>query len=184
MNIMGFQTGPPSSNPSHKQLRARSTAGQPQSTPQEQTRSAGYTQTEGDDLSIMSFESDGSFTGRRSPKRHRDNAFPIETTPRSSQAPESKRNSGCPSGAGDRQERRVLVEADRNGQNSQPSTHGSRKSASSQRKSFPDAQSHGLGDENHFQDLDLDMDLEFSKDFIFTSKPAVEANNVLPEVRR
>ncbi|GES65348.1 hypothetical protein ATEIFO6365_0010027400 [Aspergillus terreus] len=183
MNVMGFQTGPTGSNPSHKQSRTRSTAGPPQSTPQEQTRSTGYTQPEGDDFANMSFESDGSFAGRRSPKRHRDNAFPMEKIPPSSQVPERKRNSVCPSGARDRRERRILGEADQNSQNSQPGTQESRKSASSQRKSFPDSQFHGTGEENHFHDLDLDMDLEFSKDFIFTSTPAAEANNVLPEVR-
>lgn len=184
MNVMGFQTEPTRSNPSHKQSRTRPTAGPLQSTPQEQPRSAGYTQTDGDDLANMSFESDGSFVGRRSPKRHRDNSFPMEKIPPSSQVPERKRNSVCPGGGRDRRERRILGEADQNSQNSQPSTQESRKSASSQCKSFSASQFHGTGEENHFQDLDLDMDLEFSKDFIFTSTPATEANNVPPEVRR
>ncbi|KAL4892920.1 hypothetical protein BDV59DRAFT_178968 [Aspergillus ambiguus] len=167
MDVMGFQTGP---NLSHKPSRTRSTTGQPQPTPQKQMRSGECMQTQGDDLVDTSFESDGSLTGRRSPKRPRDNAFPLAKTPQVPQLSEQKRES-VKGGGGNRRERRILGDVDQKSQNSQPSSQGSRKSHRSQRESFPAAQLHGNGDENHLQDIDLDMDLELSRDFIFTSTP-------------
>ncbi|KAF9889781.1 hypothetical protein FE257_006871 [Aspergillus nanangensis] len=179
MNVMGFKADPVSSKPSSKQPP---TPGQPQSakTPK-QTRSGGYPQIQGDDDSLdMSFISDMSFSGRRSPKRPRNNDFPPHNVLPPSPAPGRKtRESVCRSNTEQRRGRKALGEVD---QNSQPNSQETAKSISSQRESFPESQFCGNLDENRLQDIDLDMDLEFSKDFLFTSTSMSEANNAAPKV--
>jgi hypothetical protein len=63
--------------------------------------------------------------------------------------------------------RKPLAEADRNSPTkSQPSNALKRSQVDD---SFQEPQSRQNYEENRLQDLDLDVDLEFSRDFLFTS---------------
>lgn len=48
-------------------------------------------------------------------------------------------------------------------------------------KSLQESPKHIQSDGNHLQDFDLDMDLEFSKDFIFTSTPFSGSKDRAPQ---
>ncbi|KKK13866.1 hypothetical protein AOCH_001526 [Aspergillus ochraceoroseus] len=122
-------------------------------------------------------DSNMSQTSARSPKRSRNSAFPLvdPSPPHSSSHGTSKKprdlaglsNSKTP------RERRPLKEVD---YNSQPSSQGSDSSVLSQSRTVQDNQFNKQTDRHQLEDIDLDLDLEFSKDFVFTSTALSEFN--------
>ncbi|KAH8426462.1 uncharacterized protein LDX57_004200 [Aspergillus melleus] len=157
MSVMGFKPDPASSKP-----------------PGEDTQSQHGRQT------AESFDLNATPTppGERSPKRSRDYAFASTESPTPSHTSGKKsRESVSRRGTQQPGERKVLEDAT---QNSQPIAQASSIPCSSQRESFQGGQVGGVTDENRLQEIDLDMDLEFSKDFLFTSTSVSEVNDHRP----
>jgi hypothetical protein len=69
--------------------------------------------------------------------------------------------------------RKPLAEADLNSPAKIPSSNGSKHS---QVDMVPGTQARESFEDNHLRDLDLDMDLEFSKDFLFSSTAFTGSN--------
>ncbi|KAB8258291.1 hypothetical protein BDV32DRAFT_160007 [Aspergillus pseudonomiae] len=179
MAVMGWKPDTGDTASSDKQSRPRTTLGPSQTAvTQQQTRpEAEYSQPQADNILVQSFETDTSHFGGRSPKRSRITAFSMAELPAESQDNTEKksRHSVYRSG-GTRQSRDRVVLGDTN-QNSQPSSQESNNSNSNRRRSFKGTQSYGDTNENHLQDVNLDMDLEFSKDFLFTSTSLSQATD-------
>ncbi|GAB1195869.1 hypothetical protein APSETT444_005134 [Aspergillus pseudonomiae] len=179
MAVMGWKPDTGDTASSDKQSRPRTTLGPSQTAvTQQQTRpEAEYSQPQADNILVQSFETDTSHFGGRSPKRSRITAFPMAELPAESQDNTEKksRHSVYRSG-GTRQSRDRVVLGDTN-QNSQPSSQESNNSNSNRRRSFKGTQSYGDTNENHLQDVNLDMDLEFSKDFLFASTSLSQATD-------
>ncbi|PLB39242.1 RdRP-domain-containing protein [Aspergillus candidus] len=173
MSVMGFKPDSGHSKPS--KMRSKSIiAPSPIASAQQQTHS-GDEQTESllEDPETTSFDSVTPHLVGRSPKRPRDSTYARVETP----ARLHEKRAKNPSRVGSmrpRSERRALEEADHN---SQSSSQSSRRSNASQHETFEESQ---YMDENHLQGIDLDMDLELTKDFIFTSTSLSQANDNLP----
>jgi hypothetical protein len=90
------------------------------------------------------------------------------------------RESACQSQARPRRTRQALGEANRNRQSNSQRSEASQCTPNA---SLQGTQNGSNWDENHFHDIDLDMDLEFSKDFIFTSTALSEADDHVPPLR-
>ncbi|KAI9039174.1 uncharacterized protein KD926_009924 [Aspergillus affinis] len=178
MSVMGFKPEPANSKPPGKQQRSRPTPGPSQvATEEMQTHSPGEdTQSQQGRQMAESFDLTATPTppGERSPKRSRDYAFALTESPTASHTSGKKsRESVSRRGTQHSRDRKVLEDAT---QNSQPITQASSIPCSSQRDSFQEGQVGGVDDENHLREIDLDMDMEFSKDFLFTSTSVSEAN--------
>lgn len=169
MSVMGFKSDPASSKPSGKQQRSRPATGPSQlATEEMQTHSGDEdTQTQHDQQITESFGLNATPPGQRSPKRSLDNAF-SPTCGKKSKESVSRRGMQKP------RERKVLDDAT---PNSQPFTQASNVPSSAQHDSFHKGRTGGETDENNLREIDLDLDLEFSKDFLFTSTSLSEANN-------
>lgn len=173
MSVMGFKPDSGHSKPS--KMRSKSIiAPSPIASAQQQTHS-GDEQTESllEDPETTSFDSVTPHLVGRSPKRPRDSTYARVETP----ARLHEKRAKNPSRVGSmrpRSERRALEEADHN---SQSSSQSSRRSNASQHETFEESQ---YMDENHLQGIDLDMDLELTKDFIFTSTSLSQANDNVP----
>ncbi|KAE8374408.1 hypothetical protein BDV26DRAFT_295988 [Aspergillus bertholletiae] len=179
MAVMGWKPDPVNTTPSRKQMRSRSTLGPSQAAViQQQTHSEDeYSQPHTDHILAQSFRTDTSHCGGRSPKRSRITAFPVAELPTDSHEEiekKSRHSAYQRGGARQSRDRMILGETD---QNSQPSSQASHKSNSNRRESFKDTQSDGDTNENHLQDVNLDMDLEFSKDFLFASASLSQATD-------
>lgn len=155
MNVMGFSAKPndKSSNKSQRNGDA-DTAPTPS-----QRQTTAY--DDDDDMHLAeSFESLASNLQGPTPKRPRGNRrsiHPLQApVPKTPAADSSVANANVPK-TGPRQ---PLIEAGTNSPVKSQVSHGS--------KGSQDDTAGNMG-ENMLQDLDLDMDLEFSKDFIFTS---------------
>ncbi|OGM46343.1 hypothetical protein ABOM_004752 [Aspergillus bombycis] len=188
MAVMGWKPDTGNTTTSEKQSRSRATLGPSQAAvTQQQTRPEDeYSRLQADNSLAQSFETDMSHSCGRSPKRSRITAFPMAELPAESQdnTEEKSRHSIYRRG-GTRQSRDRVVLGDTD-QNSQPSSQESNKSNSnpSRRRSFKDTQFYGDTNENHLQDVNLEMDLEFSKDFLFAStslSQATDEHNPQPE---
>ncbi|KAK6831613.1 hypothetical protein RU639_002850 [Aspergillus parasiticus] len=187
MAVMGWKPDTANTTTSGRQSRSRSSLGPSQAAvAQQQTHPEDeYSQPQADNILAQSFETDTSQLGGRSPKRSRITAFPVAELPAESyETTEKKARHPVYRRGGTRQSRDRTVLGDTD-QNSQPSSQESNKSISNRRGSFKDAQSYGGANENHLQDVNLDMDLEFSKDFLFTStslSQATDEHNPQPEI--
>ncbi|KAF7156422.1 hypothetical protein CNMCM5623_010092 [Aspergillus felis] len=170
MSVMGFKPGPKAPKAASKQQRSRSTLGPSEAaTIQEQTpRRDEDTQSQSENMLADSFASPTPQSGR-SPKRFRATA-----------ADQDLRESACQSQARPRRTRQALGEANRNRQSNSQRSDASECTPNA---SLQGTQNGPNWDENHFHDIDLDMDLEFSKDFIFTSTALSEANDHVPALR-
>ena len=173
MSVMGFKHDSGHSKPF--KTRSKSTMGpSPITSAQQQTHSADEpTESLLDDPESTSFGSVTSHLVGRSPKRPRDSTYAMAETPARRHEKRAKNPSRVGT-MGPRSERRVLGEAD---QNSQPNSQSSHRSNASQGGPFEESQ---YMDENHLQGIDLDMDLELSKDFIFTSTSLSQTNDNVP----
>lgn len=177
MTVMGFKPDPASSKPSGKQQRARPTSGPSQVAMEGMQTHSRREDTQAQHDREMDESSDPNATppGERSPKRPRDLAFSSTESPALSRTSGKKtRESVSRRSTQQPRERKVLEDAT---QNSQPLTQASSIPCSSQRDGFKEGRAGGAADENHLQEIDLDMDLEFSKDFLFTSTSVSESND-------
>ncbi|RHZ60138.1 hypothetical protein CDV55_102054 [Aspergillus turcosus] len=156
MSVMGFKPEPKEPKAASKQQRSRSTLGPSQAaTIQQQTPQRDEdTQSQSENMLADSFASPTPQPGR-SPKRSRTTV-----------ADQDLRESACQSQARPRRTRQALGEANRNSQSNSQRSNASQCTANA---SFQGTQNGPNWDENHLHGIDLDMDLEFSKDFIFTS---------------
>ncbi|KAL4971769.1 hypothetical protein BDW66DRAFT_164741 [Aspergillus desertorum] len=174
MGVMGFKPSGPSDLRVSSKHCSRPSSEQPQPTPvQTQTESgaATFESREADPLPTL-IEFSTPRPSSCSPKRSRNHAFPSAqpSPPRSHESTKKSRESRSRSSRKRSQERKPLREADLNSQNSQ----GTEIFRSSRRESFQDSQFNGPLGQNHLDDIDLDLDLEFSKDFGFTSTSMFE----------
>ncbi|KAF4202510.1 hypothetical protein CNMCM8927_000130 [Aspergillus lentulus] len=170
MSVMGFKPGPKEPKAASKQQRSRSTLGQSEAaTIQQQTPQRDEnTQSQSDNMLGDSFASPTLQSGR-SPKRFRTTA-----------ADQDLGESPAQSQARPRRTRQALGDASRNRQTNSPRSDASPCTPNA---SLRGTQNGPNRDENHFHDIDLDMDLEFSKDLIFTSTALSEANDHIPSLR-
>lgn len=155
MNVMGF-----SAKPNDKSSNKCQRNGDADTAPTpSQRQTTAY--DDDDDMHLAeSFESLASNLQGPTPKRPRGNRrsiHPLQApVPKTPAADSSVANANVPK-TGPRQ---PLIEAGTNSPVKSQVSHGS--------KGSQDDTAGNMG-ENMLQDLDLDMDLEFSKDFIFTS---------------
>lgn len=161
MNVMGF-VAKPAESPVANKHQGSSTATQIQ--PTDTRRSVAF--DDDDSELVESFESMTSNFRGPSPKRPRGNRrsmissqIPSLKTPSKSDDLAKRGSPTKPGSPNSRSVRRPLGETDGNSPAKSQSTN---RSKNSQHVGGP-------SDENHLQPFDLDMDLEFSKDFIFTS---------------
>ncbi|KAE8359358.1 hypothetical protein BDV27DRAFT_168588 [Aspergillus caelatus] len=188
MAVMGWKPDPANTTTSGKQSRSRSTLGPSQAeVTQQQTRPEDeFSQSQADNTLAQSFETDTAHFGGRSPKRSRITAFPGAELPTKSHDNTEKKSRHSiygRSGTKQSRDRTVLGDTD---QNSHPSSQESNKYNSNQQSSFKDTQIYGDTNENHLQDINLDIDLDFTKDFLFTStslSQATDEHNPQPSTR-
>ncbi|KAL2868434.1 uncharacterized protein BJX67DRAFT_380218 [Aspergillus lucknowensis] len=111
--------------------------------------------------------------GPRGPKRTRNKAFPSAhpSSPRSQACSKKSKESARRGDSKPRNGRRPLEETDSNSHSNPQSCEQSLHSYSD---SFRDSQCNNPQDQNHLEDLELELDLEFSKDFLFTSTALTE----------
>lgn len=170
MGVMGFSANAPESNAPAKHQRTRSSVN---ATPAARIPQPISDDEDGIQLA-QSFESITSSFNGPTPKRPRGNRkstnqpYALNTTG-------SKAKSPPPAIAISRSVRKPLAEADRNSPTkSQPSSGSKRNQVDD---SFQETQAQGNPEENRLHDLDLDMDLEFSKDFLFSSTAFTESTD-------
>lgn len=177
MTVMGFK--PEAAESSSKNQRSRSTIGPSQAALMQQTTHSAEdeTQTQTDNFLGDSFGPNTPNPNGRSPKRPRGNSMssPVyrprddDLTPRV--LPTRSRTSTIT-----RRERRPLADAD---QNSQATSQ--RSLAPSQRPNTDAENRFGIdANRNKLQEIDLDMDVEFTKDFLFTSTSLSENGQASP----
>ena len=176
MGVMGFSANTPESNAPPRHQRTRSSVNA--------TPTARVPQTISDDENGIqleeSFESMASNFNRPTPKRPRGNRkstiLPYDLNTPSAAAPKTKSPPGA-SGTS-RSVRKPLAEADHN------SPTKSQLSSASKRNQVDDAfqetQAPGNSEENRLHNLDLDMDLEFSRDFLFSSTAFTGSTDQIP----
>ncbi|KAL4924880.1 uncharacterized protein BDV17DRAFT_201212 [Aspergillus undulatus] len=176
MGVMGFKPEQPETLTSGKQ-RPRPSSRQSQAAPmQTQTDSGAATSDcHEEDLLATSTEFSTPQLGGRSPKRSRNNAFPSAqpSPPRSHASSKKSRDSTPRAGYRKHQERKPLGEADHN---SQPNSQCTEALSCDRLESFRNGQLNYQPDQNHLDGIDLDLSLEFSKDFVFTSTSMSELN--------
>ncbi|RAK96539.1 uncharacterized protein BO80DRAFT_391490 [Aspergillus ibericus CBS 121593] len=154
MNVMGFRAEPDSSRPPNRHARTRPC----QTATMQQTQSAeDEFQTQPEEQVRDSFGTNLSPPSSRSPKRSREKAFP---------GADSKMTDKRSRDSTPRPQRTPLEDAD---QNSQPCSQRSTASQRSEGGASTKDRARGSLDENQLHQIDLDMDLEFSKDFLFPS---------------
>ncbi|KAL4970045.1 uncharacterized protein BDV14DRAFT_68118 [Aspergillus stella-maris] len=176
MGVMGFKPEPSETRTSGKQ-RPRPSSRQSQAVPMQTQTDPEAATLQSQEANVLAESTDSSTprpTGR-SPKRSRNSAFP--SAQRSPQRPytSSKKSRESTPRAGYRknQNRQPLGEADLN---SQPSQQSTEDLSCSRRDSFRGSQLNHQLDQNRLDDVDLNLDLEFSKDFVFTSTSMSEMN--------
>lgn len=178
MSVMGFK--PPASSDtrvSSKQRPRPSAAQSPAAITQTQTQTDsrdGNFQSREDDLATSGDLSTPRPTGR-SPKRSRNSAFPSAqpSPPYSHQRNKKSREDVSRDSPRKHHVRRPLGETDHN---SQPNSQTTELLSCSRRQSFPGSPMNLQADQNRLDDIDLDVSLDFSKDFVFTSTSTSELN--------
>ncbi|RAH43421.1 uncharacterized protein BO95DRAFT_516470 [Aspergillus brunneoviolaceus CBS 621.78] len=188
MNIMGFKAEPEVSMTPKKHRRPRSNSraesAEPVAMPQQtqvEVEEEDF-QTQPDERLGASFESEMSSSRNHSQKRSLDRAFPDAdlSSPRTVNGGQLVNAGGRDAAASiQHRQRTPLADAD---PNSQPFSQQSTKShrIESVRHTVDQSQPRGVLGENHLQHIDLDMDLEFSKDFLFTSTSLSNSNDHAP----
>lgn len=180
MNVMGFHKNPiPSKTPSKH--RSTLTPVQRAETPQkiysDETDDT-ETPTQADHPLAESFESTASSPAGRSPKRPRGTSISSsqDVTPVPPRSICSQKTKTLPTRTrNEQQQKRIpLGDGDQNSQRMPLSQNHEAKSNTA--GVYYDSQVAPHEDENQLQGLDLDTDLEFSKDFIFTSTCFSEGN--------
>ncbi|KAJ5428336.1 hypothetical protein N7445_009790 [Penicillium cf. griseofulvum] len=164
MGVMGFSANAPESNapPNHQQTRSSANF-----TPAARILHS-ISDDEDDTQPAQSFESMTSNFNGTTPKRPRGNCKSTNRSCDLNISPAAGPKTKSPPASGiSRSARKPLAETDHNSPTkSQPST-------ASKRKQIDDAFQKTLAqrnlEENRVQNLDLDMDLEFSRDFLFSS---------------
>ncbi|CEL07837.1 hypothetical protein ASPCAL10991 [Aspergillus calidoustus] len=174
MSVMGFKPTSPDNRASSKH-RARPLP-EPSHFAMMQTQTdtvAGDSQSQsrGDDLLATSMEISTPRPGPCSPKRSRNTAFPSAqpSPPRSQETNKKSKEPAFQGIATLRRERRPLAEADAN---SQPNSQLTQVSITNPRDEFHGSQCSNQADQNYLDDIDL----EFSKEFVFTSTSLSELN--------
>ncbi|KAJ5780471.1 hypothetical protein N7457_005631 [Penicillium paradoxum] len=162
MGVMGFSANAPESNASVKHQRTRSSMNP--TTPATRIPEPISDEEDGSQFS-QSFGSVTSHDNGPTPKRPRANPKPH--VPSDSSAIAYKKKSPPLTGRITRSARKPLAEADHNSPTKSQSSSASKRSQVDD--SFQGSQVRDNLEENRLQDLDLDMDLEFSRDFIFTN---------------
>ncbi|KAK4865430.1 hypothetical protein LT330_009541 [Penicillium expansum] len=162
MGVMGFSANAPESNAPPKHQRTRSSVN---ATPA--ARIPQMISDDEDDAQLAeSFESMTSNLNGPTPKRPRGNRkstnLPCALNTPSAAGPKTK--SPPPASGMSRSVRKPLAEADRNSPTKSQSSSASK--CSQMDDSFQETQAQ---EENRLHNLDLDMDLEFSRDFLFSS---------------
>ncbi|CAI7578204.1 unnamed protein product [Penicillium glandicola] len=166
MGVMGFSANAPESNAPPKHQRTRSSTNAPPAARIPQPIS----DDEDDTQASQSFESTTFNLNGPTPKRPRGNrkstnmSYALNTP--SAAGPKAKSKSPPTSGIS-RSVRKPLVEADRNSSTKSQSSSGSKRNQVDD--SFQETQAQENVEENRLHDLDLDMDLESSRDFLFSS---------------
>ncbi|KAL2853946.1 hypothetical protein BJY01DRAFT_51347 [Aspergillus pseudoustus] len=174
MGVMGSKPSSPDNRASSKH-RARPFPEPSQFTLlQTQTDSGdGISRSQGreEDLLATSVDTSTPRPGPRSPKRSRNTAFPsAKPSPLWSQGSSKKSKESAFGGTStQRMERRPLAEADTNSLSNSQSTQ---ISIHNRREEFQNSQRSNKGDQNYLDDIDL----EFSKEFVFTSTSLSELN--------
>jgi len=159
MGVMGFSANAPESTvPTHQRTR-----------PSTNQTPAKITQTISDDEETQTQSSQYMSMGP-TPKRPRGNRK--STLPSTSTSTAVNPKTRSPPTA-TRAVRKPLGDADRNSPTKAPSSNGAKQS---QADVLPITQARDNFEENRLQDLDLDMDLEFSKDFLFSSTAFTGSN--------
>ncbi|PYH80737.1 hypothetical protein BO82DRAFT_337544 [Aspergillus uvarum CBS 121591] len=187
MNIMGFKAEPEVSMTPKRHLRrseshSRAESAEPVAMPQQtqvEVEEEDF-QTQPDERSGASFESEMPFPRNHSQKRSLDRAFPDAalSSPRTVNGGQLVDAGGRDAAASKQHRQRTpLADAD---PNSHPSSQQSIRSHRSVRHTVEQSQPRGVLGENHLQHIDLDMDLEFSKDFLFTSTSLSNSNDHAP----
>ncbi|OJZ91310.1 hypothetical protein ASPFODRAFT_57491 [Aspergillus luchuensis CBS 106.47] len=169
MNVMGIRVDTDGTRPPSKQTR-KSSARPSSTTMTQQTQPAeDELQTQPENSQVEPFENNLSSPPCRSPKRTMDNAFP-PADPSSQQIRGGRKSRNVTP-----QHRRTpLKDADLN---SQPCAQRSPASQRSECGTSDQVRTRASLEENQLQHIDLDMDLEFSKDFLFTSTSLSTAND-------
>ena len=150
MNVMGFNANPPGPDTSTQQ--------DAQAPPEQSARRGTRRSSIYDDESqlVESFDELASQVRGPSPKRPKANPHGASHNPSKTPRASVAGLPGTTSPSSAIQSSRQPL--------GQTNPNGSKKEQSSQAPKHPE-----FGDENHLQGIDLDMDLEFSKDFLFSS---------------
>ncbi|KAL4754801.1 hypothetical protein BDW72DRAFT_165377 [Aspergillus terricola var. indicus] len=180
MGVMGFKPPGPLDNRVSSKQRPRPLSGQTQpTTVQTQTDSGAVTFESREDDSLATsteFATPRPNSCSPSPKRSRNHAFPsaLSSPPHSQESSEKSRKSLSRSNYKRLQERRPLQEVDQNCQNPQ----STEIMTCNDRESFKDSQFSCPPDQNHLGNIDLDLDMEFSRDFVFTGTSTSELDGL------
>ncbi|CAG7964363.1 unnamed protein product [Penicillium nalgiovense] len=165
MGVMGFSANTPESNAPPRHQRTRSAAN---TTPAARIPQPVSDDEDGTQLA-QSFESITSNSHEPTPKRPRGNrkstTLPYNLDTPCAAAPKAK--SPPPASGMSRSVRKPLAEADRNSPTKSQSSSALKRNQVDD--SFRETQAQENTEENRLHDLDLDMDLEFSRDFLFSS---------------
>lgn len=169
MGVMGFTAKLAEPQASTKHHQSKEEPGPPTST----RHSAAY--DDNDTQIAETFDSPASNLNCPSPKRPRGNRRSVNLAqvppPNTPGPPAPKSYTPALATSRPQSSRHPLAEQDSNGQTKSQSMDAW--------KSQSDVPSPEKPEENHIQDFDLDMDLEFSKDFIFTSTAYSGSNHYL-----
>ncbi|GKZ81066.1 hypothetical protein AnigIFM56816_005577 [Aspergillus niger] len=172
MNVMGIRVETDGTRPENKQTRKPGARSSQTATTQQTPPTEDDLQTQPGNSQVEPFENSLSSPTSRSPKRTIDNAFPAADSSSQHMRVGRKSRNVTP------QHRRTpLEDADLN---SQP---GGQRCPASQRSecgTSDQVRTRGSLEENQLQQIDLDMDLEFSKDFLFTSTSLSATNDPIP----
>ncbi|CAG8898917.1 unnamed protein product [Penicillium egyptiacum] len=162
MGVMGFSANAPESNAPPKHQRTRSSL---DTTPAARIPQPTSDDEDGTQLA-QSFESMTSNFNERTPKRPRGNRkstnLPYNLNTPFPAAPKAK---SPPTSGMSRSVRKPLAEADRNSPTKSQSNSALKRNQVDE--PFQETRVQGTSEENH--NLDLDMDLEFSRDSLFSS---------------
>ncbi|GKZ31251.1 hypothetical protein AbraIFM66950_011580 [Aspergillus brasiliensis] len=172
MNVMGIRVETDGLRPPNKQTRKSSTRPTQTGMTQQTQPADDDLQTQPENSQVEPFENSLSSPTSRSPKRTMDNAFPAADPSSQHMRVGRKSRNVTP------QHRRTpLEDVDLN---SQPCAQQSPASQRSECDTADQVRTRGSLEENQLQQIDLDMDLEFSKDFLFTSTSLSATNDPVP----
>ncbi|PYH65257.1 uncharacterized protein BO88DRAFT_372953 [Aspergillus vadensis CBS 113365] len=172
MNVMGIRVETDGTKAPGKQTRRSSARPSPTTMTQQTQPAEDELQTQPQNSQVEPLENSLSSPPCRSPKRTMDNAFsPADPSSQQMRVGRKSRN------VTPQHRRTPLEDADLN---SQPCAQRSPASQRSECGTSDQVRTRASLEENQLQHIDLDMDLEFSKDFLFTSTSLSAANDPIP----